>query len=135
VSLPLQSLATPRFAVPFVALVALGVVLLLAGGAIVGRVGRSAPLSRLRAARTGGAGVALAGLALVALAFRWAGTYAGLVTSAAGDPAGVAPTRLGRVGLAVPWSVVALACGALAAAALVVAGGYALVTGDREPAD
>jgi len=125
-SIVLQSLAEPRFAVPFL--------LLLGGGgisALVGVVVAAWPLARPidaeveRVAYLSGVAFAAAGGAIAALGFRYAGTMADLIILSGADTAG-SPTLIGGIGRALPWTGVALGLGLVATAAFVGAIGVSL---------
>lgn len=106
-----QSLSNPLFGVPFLLTVALGVV--AAGFGVAFRawlVRRADSVWSRRSAHAGAVGFVAGGVACVALGFWYAGSQATLL---AGTP--TEPTLFGRVGLVVPWGVVGVGTGVLAA--------------------
>ena len=106
----LQTLSEPLFAVPFLMLLAVGGVALAAGVGYAWLSGRRADsrLERL-SARVGGVGLAGIGVAAVGVGLSYAGDLARLRAEAT-----IAPSLLGRVGLALPWESIAGTVGAAA---------------------
>lgn len=96
----------PRFVVPFATTAGLGLLLVVGGAAVYRRFAGGDGVDPL-AARAVAVALAGFGLGLVAIALDFAGTMAGLATTAAGD-GGTEPTLLGELGLAAPWETVAL---------------------------
>jgi hypothetical protein len=116
-----QSLSEPLFAVPFLAALGFGVLGVLVGAGYgwmaLGRAeSRLAELS----ARLGGLGLAGIGLSGVAVGFDYAGTQARLLAGT-----DIAPSLWGRIGLSLPWEVVAAGLGVLALTSVVAAMGLA----------
>jgi hypothetical protein len=106
----LQSLSDPLFAVPFLGALAAGCLGVAIGVGYAWLMDRRADarLERL-SARVGGAGLAGIGVAIVAFGFNYAGTIAQLVRGPGNEP-----SLSGRIGLALPWEVIAGTVGAAA---------------------
>ncbi|MFB6222843.1 MAG: hypothetical protein ABEH86_04110 [Haloarcula sp.] len=115
----LQSLAEPRFAVPFLLLLGIGGISVLVG-VVVTTWPRDRPVDAEteRTAHLGGVAFAAAGGAIAALGFRYAGTMADLLSLSGADNAG-SPNLIGGIGQALPWTGIALGLGVVATAALV----------------
>ena len=106
----LQTLSEPRFAVPFLLLLALGVLGVAGGVGYAWLFGQRADsrVERL-SARVGGVGLAGIGAAGVGFGFHYAGTLARLRSEV-----DVEPSLFGRAGTALPWELIAGVVGAVA---------------------
>ena len=124
----LQSLEDPLFGPPFLGLLAIGGIGILAGVVAVAWP-RLHPVDTEteRTAYFGGVGLAAIGGASIALGFRFAGTLANLASLGGADSA-VTPTFIGVIGQALPWYSIALMLGVVAMVALTGSLGVSVYT-------